>query len=84
MHRKAIVVDTHNDILMKAADVGTVFDRDLTGKTHSDLARWKKGGFDVQIFFFVYCDGDAKIHSLMPTEKWTVWMQWHYAIRIKL
>ena len=59
MHRKAIVVDTHNDILMKAADVGTVFDRDLTGKTHSDLARWKKGGLDVQIFS-VYCDGDLK------------------------
>ena len=59
LHRKAIVVDTHNDILMKAADVGTVFDRDLTGKTHSDLARWKKGGLDVQIFS-VYCDGDLK------------------------
>ena len=59
IHRKAIVVDTHNDILMKAADVGTVFDRDLTGKTHSDLARWKKGGLDVQIFS-VYCDGDLK------------------------
>jgi membrane dipeptidase len=59
IHRKAIVVDTHNDILMKAADVGTVFDRDLTGKTHSDLSRWKKGGLDVQIFS-VYTDGDMK------------------------
>ena len=59
IHRKAIVVDTHNDILMKAADEGVVFDQDLTGKTHSDLARWKKGGLDVQIFS-VYCDGDAK------------------------
>lgn len=59
IHRKAIVVDTHNDILMKAADEGIVFDRDLTGKTHSDLNRWKKGGLDVQIFS-VYCDGDAK------------------------
>ena len=59
IHRKAIVVDTHNDILMKAADIGMVFDQDLTGKTHSDLARWKKGGLDVQIFS-VYCDGDAK------------------------
>lgn len=59
IHRKAIVVDTHNDILMKAADEGVVFDTDLTGKTHSDLARWKKGGLDVQLFS-VYCDGDAK------------------------
>ncbi len=59
IHDKAIVVDTHNDILMKAADAGLVFDQDLTGKTHSDLNRWKKGGLDVQIFS-VYCDGDAK------------------------
>lgn len=59
IHSKAVVVDTHNDILMKAADAGSVFDQDLTGKTHSDLARWKKGGLDVQ-FFSVYCDGDNK------------------------
>ena len=59
MHNKAIVVDTHNDILMQAADKGIVFDRDLTGITYSDLARWKKGGLDVQVFS-VYCDGDKK------------------------
>lgn len=59
IHDKAIVVDTHNDILMQAADIGIVFDKDLTGKTHSDLARWKKGGLDVQIFS-VYCDGALK------------------------
>ena len=59
IHRKAIVVDTHNDILMKAADKGIVFDKDLTGITHTDLARYKKGGLDVQ-FFSVYCDGDMK------------------------
>jgi membrane dipeptidase len=59
MHDKAIVVDTHNDILMKAVDIGLVFDRDLKGKAQSDLARWKQGGLDVQIFS-VYCDGDAK------------------------
>ncbi len=50
IHRKAIVVDTHNDILMKAADVGIVFDQDLTGKTHSDLARWKKGALMYKYF----------------------------------
>lgn len=59
IHQKAVVVDTHNDILMRAADLGMVMDKDLTGLTHSDLARWKKGGLDVQIFS-VYCDGDAK------------------------
>jgi membrane dipeptidase len=59
IHRKAVVADTHNDILMKAADKGIVFDQDLTGKTNSDLARWKKGGLDVQLFS-VYCDGDLK------------------------
>ena len=56
IHNEAIVIDTHNDILMKAADNGVIFDQDLTGLTHSDLARWKKGGLDVQIFS-VYCDG---------------------------
>ncbi len=59
LHFNSIVVDTHNDILMKAADRGIVFDQDLSGKTHSDLARWKKGGLDVQLFS-VYCDGDLK------------------------
>ena len=59
IHTKAIVVDTHNDILMKAADEGISFDRDLTGITHTDLLRMKKGGLDVQIFS-VYCDGDVK------------------------
>lgn len=64
IHDKAIVVDTHNDILMKATDDDAtnhgasvfVFDKDLTGKTHSDLARWKTGGLDVQLFS-VFCDG---------------------------
>ena len=59
IHANAIVVDTHNDILMKAVDEGIVFDQDLTGKTHSDLDRWKKGGLDVQLFS-VFCDGGAK------------------------
>lgn len=59
IHGKAIVVDTHNDILMRAVDLGIAFDQDLTGKTHSDLVRWKKGGLDVQVFS-VYCDGDQQ------------------------
>jgi len=59
IHAKAIVVDTHNDILMKATDNGDVFDSDLRGKTQSDLARWKEGGLDVQLFS-VFCDGNKK------------------------
>lgn len=59
IHQNAILVDTHNDILMKVVDQGVVFDQDLTGKTHTDLNRWKKGGLDVQLFS-VYCDGDTK------------------------
>ncbi|MBC7688069.1 MAG: membrane dipeptidase [Aquabacterium sp.] len=59
LHAKAIVVDTHNDILMKSVDDGMVFDAGLAGKTHSDLARWKQGGLDVQLFS-VFCDGEKK------------------------
>lgn len=58
-HQKAIVVDTHNDILMKVADIGHVFDQNLLGKTHSDLKRMQEGGLDVQLFS-VYCEGDAQ------------------------
>lgn len=59
IHNESIVIDTHNDILMKTVDKGLMFDQDLTGKTHSDLDRWKTGGLDVQIFS-VYCDGGVK------------------------
>ena len=59
IHNEAIVIDTHNDILMKTVDLGIMLDQDLTGKTHSDLNRWKKGGLDVQIFS-VYSDGGVE------------------------
>jgi membrane dipeptidase len=55
IHEKAIVVDTHNDVLSTATMNGMDFETDLTGKTHSDLARFKKGGVDVQVFS-VFCD----------------------------
>jgi membrane dipeptidase len=42
---------------MKAVEKGLMFDQDLAGKASTDLARWKKGGLDVQLFS-VYCDGD--------------------------
>ncbi len=56
LHFKAILVDTHNDILTTAIDKHLSMDQDLKGKTHSDLKRWKEGGVDVEIFS-VWCDG---------------------------
>jgi len=56
IHNKAIVVDTHNDFLTKTMQYGFVLDADLSGKTHSDLTRYKKGGLDLQ-FFSVWSDG---------------------------
>src|SRR5579872_3117928 len=55
LHEKAIVVDTHNDVLSTATLRGMDISTDLTGRTHSDLARFKKGGVDVQVFS-IFCD----------------------------
>ncbi|WP_126972106.1 dipeptidase [Gynurincola endophyticus] len=55
VHEKAIVIDTHNDILTSALQKGLVWDQDLTGKTHSDLNRFLKAGIDVQVFS-VFCN----------------------------
>lgn len=56
IHHQAILVDTHNDVLLQTMEKGVILDQDLTGITHSDLDRLKKGGVDVQ-FFSVWCDG---------------------------
>lgn len=56
MHRKDILIDTHNDFLSKALEKGYSFDQNLKGKTHSDLQRMMEAGMDVQIFS-VWCDG---------------------------
>src|ERR1700742_2614382 len=56
VHAKAIVVDTHNDVLSSVTiGMGLDFEKDLTGKTHSDLGRFRKGGVDVQVFS-IFCD----------------------------
>jgi membrane dipeptidase len=57
MHAQALFIDTHNDILTQTMEKGLVFDRDLTGESHSDLDRMKKGGLDAQ-FFSVWSDGN--------------------------
>ena len=54
-HRKAIVVDTHNDVLSSATMKGMNIEDDLSGKTHSDISRLKKGGIDIQVFS-IFCD----------------------------
>lgn len=56
LHFSSVVVDTHNDILTTAIEKGYSFDQNLKGKTHSDLARFAKGGIDVQIFS-IWSDG---------------------------
>jgi membrane dipeptidase len=55
IHQRAILVDTHNDVLSTVTLMGMDFGSDLTGKAHSDLARFRKGGVDVQIFS-IFCD----------------------------
>jgi membrane dipeptidase len=54
LHRSAVLVDTHNDVLsssvLEGKDIAT---RLQTG--HSDLYRWNEGGLDVQ-FFSVWTD----------------------------
>jgi membrane dipeptidase len=49
LHYDAIVIDTHNDVLMPVMMEGA----DLTkenASTQSDLVKWRKGGLDVQVF----------------------------------
>jgi membrane dipeptidase len=59
IHKKAILVDTHNDFLTKTMQYGFALDADLNVETHSDLSRFKSGGLDVQ-FFSVWSDGSEK------------------------
>ena len=49
LHRKAVVVDGHNDVLSSAVLDGI----DISNRVkegHSDLVRWNEGGLDVQFF----------------------------------
>jgi membrane dipeptidase len=62
LHDKAIVADTHNDVLTTATLRGMDIGTDLTGKTHSDLARFRKGGVDVQVFS-IFCDDHYGVGS---------------------
>jgi membrane dipeptidase len=73
IHRKAIVVDTHNDVLsaqtLEGVDIST-----RQTKGHSDLDRWRDGRLDVQVFSVwtgekprgrsFYLDANEEIDSL--------------------
>src|SRR5829696_7231496 len=49
IHSRAIVIDTHNDVMISIFN-GLNIESDLSGKTHSDISRFKKGGVDIQVF----------------------------------
>lgn len=49
LHRRAILTDTHNDVLSSRVLGGHDISRRLSSG-HSDLHRWKEGGVDVQFF----------------------------------
>ncbi len=49
LHYDAIVIDTHNDILMPVMLQGADMTKE-TPSTQSDFIKWKKGGLDVQVF----------------------------------
>lgn len=55
IHNKAVVIDTHNDVLSSITMKGLDIENDLTGKSHSDIARFKKAGMDIQVFS-IFCD----------------------------
>ncbi|WP_207430295.1 dipeptidase [Sabulibacter ruber] len=55
LHQKSILVDTHNDVLSQVVMEGHSMEKDLTGIAHTDLARLRKGGVDVQVFA-IFCD----------------------------
>lgn len=55
IHRKAIVVDGHNDITSPMIDEGYDLGTPSVGKYHTDIDRMKQGGITGQ-FFSIYVD----------------------------
>jgi membrane dipeptidase len=50
IHRDAIVIDTHNDVISTVSMRGMNIDLDLAPRTHSDTKRFLQSGIDVQVF----------------------------------
>jgi membrane dipeptidase len=55
LHRKAILADTHNDVISQVVLPGARMEDDLTSKAHTDIARMISGGLDVEMFS-IFCD----------------------------
>jgi membrane dipeptidase len=55
IQRKAIVVDTHNDITSPMVDEDYDLGTPSAGKYHTDIARMKEGGLSAE-FFSIYVD----------------------------
>jgi membrane dipeptidase len=55
LHREAIVIDTHNDILSFMVDDSYDLGTPSAGRYHTDLPRMKEGGLSAE-FFSVYVD----------------------------
>lgn len=68
LHKKAVVVDTHNDFPSASIDRKLNFDNDLTGKAHTDLNRLIRGGIDVQIFSIFCGPEQAKPYAFANRE----------------
>jgi membrane dipeptidase len=58
LHEKAVLVDTHNDVLSSGVLDGVDISKRVK-EGHSDLDRWKEGGLDVQ-FFSVWTGNTAR------------------------
>lgn len=58
LHQKAVLIDTHNDVLSSAVLDGKDISHQIP-EGHSDLDRFKQGGVDVQ-FFSVFTGPDAR------------------------
>lgn len=57
IHRRALVVDGHNDIPTMMLDDGYDIGVSSIGKYHTDIARMKQGGITAQ-FFSIYIDNE--------------------------
>ena len=66
LHYKAVLIDTHNDVLSSSVLEGKDISHRLT-TGHSDLDRWKEGGLDVQ-FFSVWTDKTPRTNAARPDD----------------
>src|SRR5688500_12603199 len=55
VHQKALVADTHNDVLSVIVQKGFNLGDNLKNQTHTDLSRLREGGVDIQVFS-IFCD----------------------------